>query len=131
MAGSKTDFYESAILNLMRGEDLLAWTPYVALFTEPVSENSTTTELDIDGYVRQQVAFGAPVSEGEYSQVSSSSTVSFPLMTGNGEQVVAIGYFDSLTEGNLKYYDNDITPITIDGRTIVEMAAGELKIKEK
>lgn len=130
MAGSKTNFYEQKILNLLRGDTVSSWTPYIALFTTAPTESSDGTELDLENYVRQEVVFGAPTPSGDYHEISNTSPVAFPVLEGTGEVIVAVGYFDAESGGNLCYYDDAVSAITIDPNTIVEMNVGDLKIRE-
>lgn len=130
MAGSKTDNYETKVLNTMRGTSLSAWTPYLALFTTAPTETTGGVEVSLLSYARQAITFGAPADNGVYKEVASTGTILFPSMDGSGESVVAIGYFDALTGGELRYYDDAITPITINASTIIKVSTGGLKIRE-
>lgn len=130
MAGSKTDSYEQKILNLMRQEALEAWTPYVALFTDFAEESGEYAEVELYGYERQLVEFSEPEGTQDGFECSNVSLVRFPVLQGSGEEVVAIGYFDSAEGGELRYYDNTIAPVTINANTVIQMEPGNLKIKE-
>ena len=60
----KSQSHTDAVLNVLRGTDLTGVAPYVGLFSvAPADDNSAGTELAGNGYARQAITFGAPVTD--------------------------------------------------------------------
>src|SRR6188474_962295 len=109
MAGSKTNYFEDAVLNVLRGTGITAVTPRIALYTvQTDGEASPLTEVtNANNYARTAVTFGAPSG----GAMSNSGVVTFPTPSGNWGTIVAWGIVDSATHGggNVLYY-SDQTP---------------------
>ncbi len=76
----KSQSHTDAVLNVLRGTDLTGVAPYVGLFSvAPADDNSAGTELVGDGYGRQAITFGAPVTDaGNVRKVANTNTSSGP-----------------------------------------------------
>jgi len=103
MAGSKSDYLETALLNHVLRATALASpsTVYVGLYTTAPTDAGGGVEVSGNGYARKAIAFSAPAG----GSTSNSSTVTFPAAVPAGwGTVVAFGVFDSLSSGNLLYW---------------------------
>lgn len=100
-AGSFTDYFEAKIVgHTLAGE---AWTPastyYAALFTASPGEATGGTEATGGSYARQSFTFTRTASSA-----GNTAVIEFPVSTADRADIVAVGYFDSLTGGNLCGY---------------------------
>jgi hypothetical protein len=131
----KTQAQTDAVLNVLRATNITApANVYVGLFSvNPADDASAGTELTgAGGYARQQVAFGAPVTDtGNVRQVSNTGVLTFGPATGSDwAEAVGFGIFDALTVGNLLYWDSLTTPKTVAVDDSAEFAVGALEVKE-
>lgn len=101
-----TDYFESQMLNLMRGQSITAPNAvYLALFlSNPGDSGTEGTEISYTGYARQPVTFSAPVASGNGLMIQNSSQISFAEATANAGTVTYIGLYDALSGGNLLLY---------------------------
>ena len=126
MAGSKSDYMEDKVLNILRGTAFAAVSPYVGLMTAAPGETGPGTEVSGGAYARVAVTFGAPSG----GAISNSGAVNFPTPTGNWGTIVGFGIFDAETSGNMLYY-GDITPNkTINTGDTVTFPVGDIDISE-
>ena len=97
-----TDDLENAVLNLMRGSNITAFTGYLALFTATPSDTGGGTEVSGVNYARQSLSgkLAAPIG----GVMASNADISFPVAGGSWGTVTHWGIFDALTDGTLKYY---------------------------
>jgi hypothetical protein len=126
MAGSKTDYWESEILNIFRGTTRAGVTPYVGLFTVGAGDTGGQTEVSGSNYSRVAVTFGAPSS----GSVSNSSTLTFPTPSGSWGTIVGWGIFDASSGGNLLYYSDQSPSQTVGSGVPVKFLSGTLIITE-
>jgi hypothetical protein len=131
----KTQAQTDAVLNVLRATNITApANVYVGLFSvNPADDASAGTELTgAGGYARQQVAFGAPVTDtGNVRQVSNTGVLTFGPATGSDwAEAVGFGIFEALTVGNLLYWDSLTTPKTVAVDDSAEFAVGALEVKE-
>lgn len=127
MAGSKTNYYEDAVLNVLRGTGITAVTPRMALFTAVTDgETSSVTEVSGGNYSRASVTFGAPSG----GSMTNSGTVSFPTPSAGWGTVVGWGVMDAATVGNMLYYSDQTPNKTINTSDVVEFAASAITISE-
>jgi hypothetical protein len=130
MAGSKTNYFEDAVLNVLRGTGITAVTPRVALYTALTDgEVSTVTEVtNANAYARTAVVFGAPSG----GVMTNSGVVTFPTPSGNWGTIVGWGIVDSATygAGNILYYSDQTPNQTINTGNVVEFAAAAISISE-
>ncbi len=128
----KTQSHTDAVLNVLRNVALGGVTPYVGLFsTAPVNDNDAGVELAGNGYARQAITFGAPVTDaGNVRKISNSNLIQFGPALANWLQAVAFGVFDALNNGNLLYWDALPTPKTVEQDDFGQFAVGTLVVKE-
>jgi hypothetical protein len=84
---------------------------YFALFTaDPTAAFTAGTEVSAGWYARQATgAFAAPSAKTTYN----ASRVEFPPVTGASVTLTHIGIVDSLTGGNLLYYEALAEPVVV------------------
>lgn len=127
MAGSKTNYFEDAVLNVLRGTGITAVTPRVGLFTALTDGEATTvTEVSGNNYARTNVTFGAPSG----GSMSNSGAVTFPTPSGSWGTIVGWGVWDAASAGNMLYYSDQTPNKTINASDVVEFAAAALTISE-
>lgn len=106
MAGSKTNFFEDKVLNVLRGTNITAPTTiYMGLMTTAPGESGPGTEVSGGSYARVAFTLAAPSG----NTVSNSAQVDFPTPTAGWGTVVGIGVFDASSGGNMWLY-SDQTP---------------------
>jgi hypothetical protein len=129
----KSQIHTDAVLNVLRGTTVNGVAPYVGLFsTAPANDASGGTELAGNGYQRQAITFGAPVTDtGDVRKISNTNQITFgPATPAGWLQAVAFGVFDAVSGGNLLYWDTLPTPKTIDVDDYGQFASGTLVVKE-
>ena len=128
----KTQSHTDAVLNVLRGVALAGVTPYAGLFsTAPADDNSAGTELAGNGYARQAVTFGAPVTDtGNLRKISNTNNIQFGPALADWPQAVAFGVFNAQSSGNLLYWDVLPTPKTIQQGDFGQFAPGSLVVEE-
>lgn len=93
---------------------------YFALFTaDPTAAFTAGTEVSAGWYARQATgAFAAPSAKTTYN----ASRVEFPPVTGASVTLTHIGIVDSLTGGNLLFYEALAEPVgvAINGVYVVD-----------
>jgi len=84
-----------------------------------------TDEVDQGGYTRKTVTFSA-ASNGA---TSNSSTVTFPVATGNyNATVTCVAVMDAATSGNVLFYGELTTAKTVTTGDTFQIAGGNLQI---
>jgi hypothetical protein len=128
----KSQSHTDAVLNVLRGSTLNGVSPFVGLFsTAPANDAAAGTELTGNGYQRQAVTFGAPVTDtGNVRKISNTNNLSFGPASADWLQAVAFGIFDALSGGTLLYWDALTTPKTIQQDDYGQFAPGTLVVKE-
>ena len=130
----KAQYFSNAVLNLLRNTAFTAVSQsYIGLFsTAPPDNSHNGTELTGGSYARQPVTFGAPTAANvNAQQIANTNTITFgPATTADWPQAVAFGVFDSLTTGNLLYWNTLTTPKTIQVGDSGIWAVGALVISE-
>lgn len=131
MPAGKTNTYSDSVLNLLRGTNVTAFSPFVGLLSvAPADDDATGTELTGNGYARQAVTFGAPAVEGTGGRkVSNTAVVRFGPATANWSAAVAFGIYDASTSGNLRYWGT-MTSVTVVNNSSLEIAIGDLSVVE-
>lgn len=122
---SFSDYTENAVLNhLFRQTALTApTTSRIALFTVAPTETGGGTEVSGAGYARQTVTWAAPSG----GAISNSAAVSFTASGGSYGSVVAVGFFDAATAGNMLAYAPITSAAVGDGDTL-NFAIGQLTV---
>ena len=124
-----SNFYESLVLNLMRGQSAAAPAKlYLALFlSNPGDTGSEGTEITYTGYARQEIDFSAPAASGSGLMVQNTSLISFAEAQSSAGTVTYVAVFDSLTGGNMWLYAPlDIALVVQNGVSPV-FRAGNIK----
>lgn len=104
--GSKTDFFELKVLNIMRGTPVAAVTPFIALFSAAPSDAGGGTEFPAtDAYIRQAVTFGVPVA----NVMANSVAINWPTPTGDGWPLPTHFAIMSAVSGGDMYYWGAVT----------------------
>lgn len=125
---SFTDYLETALLNhVFRATALTSpATIYAAAMTAAPGETGGGTEVTGGGYARQAVTFGAPTQVGGAATCASTAAVTFNR-TGTAVTVLAVGYFDAATAGNLLAY-SAITSSALGDGEVLNFPAGQLAV---
>lgn len=121
-----TDYYETLILNMMRGQTAQAPTGlYLALYlNNPTDTGHAGTEVSYSGYARQPITFSAPAPMNSGIGIQNVNDITFPLTPVSLGSVSHVGVMDSLTGGNMLLYgefteslsvDANETPVVVDG----------------
>jgi hypothetical protein len=130
----KSQAHTDAVLNILRGTTMNGVaTPYVGLFSvAPANDAGAGTELSGNGYQRQAITFGAPVTDaGNVRKISNANNISLgPVTPGAWAQAVAFGIFDAQTNGSLLYWDTLPMLKTIGQDDYGQFAPGTLVVKE-
>ena len=128
----KSQSHTDAVLNVLRGTDLIGVTPYVGLFSvAPADDNSAGTELAGNGYARQAITFAAPATDaGNVRKVSNTNNLQFGPALADWPQAIAFGVFDALANGNLLYLDGLTTAKTVLTGDYGQFGVGTLVGKE-
>lgn len=99
-----TTFHADKVLNLYRAVTYTApATTYAGLIQVVTdAEAGTVTESSFSGYARQAITFAVPAASLGGRFVQNSSAVTFPAKGDAGSvSIIAAGYWDALTAGNL------------------------------
>lgn len=104
-----TNYFEAAILNLMRGTAITApTTMYLALFQSNPSDTGTAgTEANYTGYARQAITFSAPYAQSSGSTtyvLENAAEISFGEASASGNTITHVAVMDALTGGNMWLY---------------------------
>ena len=147
MAGSKTDAFETAILELIfENADLAgigdgtglqgAGTPgnfYIALFTgDPTESGGVTNEATYTGYARKAIVRGSGTWTTAGGATENTAAITFDPCSGGNNSITHFGICKAGTESveDLIYHgDLDSTLVVSDGVT-PEFAAGALDVSE-
>jgi hypothetical protein len=120
-----SDYLEDAALNhVFRNTALTSPAAvYLALYTVAPTDAGGGTQVTGNDYARQAVTFGAP-SGGE---IANTAEVSFTSTHDPVQSVVAVGYFDASTAGNLLAWDT-ITAADLGVGAEIKFPVGDLTI---
>ena len=121
-----SDYLENAIINhfLRNTSQTSPANVFCALYTVDPNDAGGGTELSGNGYVREDITFGAP-SNGA---VSNSVEIAFDQATASWGTVVAIGVFDASTGGNLLYHGGLSVDKAVGINDTFKIAVGDLDI---
>lgn len=122
---SFSDYLEDAALNhIFRNVALTSpTTVYMALFTVAPTDAGGGTEVTGGGYARQAVTFGAPSG----GAIANTGAVSFTATGAAFGAVIAVGFFDASTAGNMLAW-NTITSATINDGDTLNFPIGDIDI---
>lgn len=124
-----TNYFENAMLNLMRGSSITApSTMYLALFlSNPGDTGTEGTEITYTGYARQAVTFSAPAASGAGLVIQNTALISFPEASTSAGTVTYVAVYDSSTGGNIWLYGQLDTPLTVQTGVSPVFRAGAVK----
>lgn len=110
-----TDYFETAILNLLRGVSITApSTVYLALFlNSPTESGQAGTEIVYTGYSRQAITFSSPASMNGGIGIQNSADITFPTAPSAAGTVTHVGVMDSLSGGNMLVYGELTDPLVV------------------
>lgn len=113
---SFSDYTENAVLNhLFRNTALpVVSTLRVGLYTAAPTDAGGGTEVSGGGYARAAVTFGAPSG----GAIANTAAVTFTAAGAAFGTIVAVGYFDAATAGNLIAYAPVTSAVIGDGDSI-------------
>ena len=123
-----TNFYEAAVLNLMRGVTMEAPADmYVALFlSDPGETGEAGTEVTYSGYARQKIEFSAPAAtDGGGIGVSNIADITFPITPVAIGTITHLAVCDSLTGGNKYLYGEFTESLHVQANEAPVIVAGE------
>lgn len=105
-----------------------AYTPpakvYLALYTTNPTAADTGTEVSAGAYARQEIAFDAASAQA----TQNTAAVEFPKATANWGTITHWGLKDADTVGNLLYFGELTSPITINTNNYFKTEAGDLDL---
>lgn len=119
--------FKTRILNVLRNQALIGFTPYFALFSNNPKDGGV--ELSGGSYERAIITFSAPaiIASGA-SQIQNTNLVRFPSPTTAWGLWAFDGIMDAETAGNLVLYSQNPTPETIQKNYVPQANPGDLKI---
>ena len=122
-----TNYFETAILNLLRGTSITAPSKvYMAMFFNSPTESGTAgTEVSYSGYARQEVIFSAPAAMHNGIGIQNNSDITFPQAPAPVGTVTHIGILDSLTGGNMLLYSELTESMVINANEAPVIVAEE------
>jgi len=130
-AGAMSTYLRSALLNAVFRNSAFSSpaTVYIALFTvAPADGGAGYTEVSGGSYARQSVTFAAPVG-GPPDTISLNAVTTFPNATANWGTVVAVGFFDASSGGNLLAWANLTANQTINSGGTYPTANGDVTVE--
>lgn len=126
-----SDYLEQSVINhIFRGTTFSTPTTlYVALYTSAPTDAGGGTEVSGGSYARVAVTcnttnWSAPTSAGT---TSNSNAITFPQATASWGNIVAVGFFDASTGGNLLIWLTQTSVAVASGQT-AQYAAGQLSV---
>lgn len=134
MAGSKSDYLENKILDLIWGNQAFSppSTIYVALFTAAPNDAGGGTEVSGGSYARAAVQNNATNFPAASGGVKSNGTaINFPQATASWGTVVAVGFFDAATGGNLLAWADLTTSKAVGAGDTISFPIGGITITEE
>ena len=125
-----TNYFETAILNSMRGVDLTApATMYLALFlTDPTDSGQAGTEVVYTDYARQPITFSAPAVVTGGIGMQNDRRITFPKSVDDAGTVAYIGIMDSITGGNMWAHGKLAEPLNVLAGTAPIFSPGDLQL---
>lgn len=132
MPGSKANYFENAVLNVLGGTSITApATVYIALFTATPGEAGPGTEVTGGSYARKAVTNNAtnwPAASG--GSKSNGTDITFTTATASWGTVTSFGIFDASTSGNCFYYGDLAAPKAVGSGDPFSFLAGNIVITE-
>lgn len=124
MAGSASNYLENKLIDHALGTATYTkpTSVYVALYTAMPSDSSAGTEVTGGSYVRKIATFGA-ASGGSATNNTNIDFTSMPTTS-----VVGVGVLDALSSGNLLFWSDLPSTISVIAGDTVRIASGALSI---
>jgi hypothetical protein len=128
--GAFSDYLETELLDHTLGKTASSWTApnqvYVGLCTTVPTDAASGEWAGASTYKRMAVNFNAASGS---SIISSTTVVTFPQATGTSWGTIT-GYalFDSSSGGNMLYYANLASAVTVNANDTVEFAGGAIVV---
>ena len=125
-----TNYFETAILNSMRGVALTAPARmYLALFlTDPTDTGQAGVEAAYGEYVRQEITFSVPASVSGGIGMQNDTQITFPKAESDAGSVAYVGLMDSITGGNMWAYGKLTDALSVLSGTAPIFSPGDLQI---
>lgn len=127
MAAISTFLTHKLFDHVLRGE---TYTPpsaiYVALYTSNPGDGDTGTEVSGGGYQRITATFSAASGR----KTSNSAAVEFPEATGSWGTITHIGLRTASSGGNLLYYGELTSPVTIGAGQQLIFKQGNIELQQ-
>lgn len=123
-----TNYFETAILNSMRGTTLTApATMFLALYiTDPTDTGQAGAEVAYEGYQRQPVTFSAPAEVTGGVGIQNDAQITFPKSASDAGTVAYIGLMDSVTGGNMWAHGALTDSLPLNAGTAPVFSPGDL-----
>lgn len=116
-----TNYGENALTNyLVTGSGQ----KYLAVFSTPVAEDGTGTEVSGAWYSRKPIAFGAAVN----GTAANSASIDFGEVSGAAVTAHSWALFDAATGGNAWVYGAFTTAKTVSVGTNLLVQAGDITV---
>lgn len=97
--GNMSDYYRTAVMNVMRGQAVSGFSPYVALYNG--DPNGSGQELSGGNYGRFSVTFSNPTQLSGGSMVQNNNDIISSISTASWGTMTHIALFDAQTGGNM------------------------------
>jgi hypothetical protein len=111
------------MLSVMQNKPAL----YLGLFTiAPARDGTGGTEVDGNGYLRQQITFGNPM-QGE---MSNTGAIQFPQASADWGTVTTMGIFDAQVDGNLLWFDDFLQSLNVTAGAFFMLRISDLTLIE-
>ena len=140
--GGATDYVVNAFIDLWFRAQAFTWpsTAYFALFTTAPTNAGGGVEVNVGAYARVSTPFslagisgtqsaGSTVaSSGTGGVISNNFSLAFPTPTADWGTIVAEGVFDSVSAGNLLFWNTIASRSVLDGSDPQTHAPGSWSI---
>lgn len=123
--GAMTDYLANKVRDhVLRNTSFTSpTTVYLALFTTPIEEDGTGTEVTGGSYARQAIAFDAGTLAGEAVQAAAETFTGMPSAT-----VHSVAVFDAVTAGNMLIFGALPRQRTVSSGDAFTLDAGDLSV---
>lgn len=101
--------YADLVLNDLYRDEVV----YLALYTSNPTAADTGTEVSGGGYVRQEITFTAPATEGGKRTIKNIGEIAFPAAEANWGTITHVGIRTAATGGTLISFSALNSPRTI------------------
>ena len=101
-----TNYFENAVLNVLRGQSASAPSAvYIGLYhSNPGETGAAGTEVAYAGYQRKAISFTAPAPISGALGIQNSSEITFSMAPNSQQAITHVGVLDSVTGGNMLLY---------------------------